>query len=89
MGCPAVLVRGGQVTVVARDRPGLLWRASGVLAAHRLTVRAATAAAHGPTAGAPRRKASMKSSASRCAVSMGLSTGTGAGSVTNGGEPSA
>jgi [protein-PII] uridylyltransferase len=50
VGCPAVLVRGGQVTVVAHDRPGLLWRASGVLAAHRLTVRAATAAAHGTTA---------------------------------------
>lgn len=50
MGCPAVLVRGGQVTVVAKDRPGLLWRAAGVLAAHRLTVRAATAAAHGRTA---------------------------------------
>ncbi|SDG56491.1 [protein-PII] uridylyltransferase [Sinosporangium album] len=48
-GC-AVRVRGGAVTVVAQDRQGLLWRAAGVLAAHRLLVRAATAASAGDTA---------------------------------------
>lgn len=38
------------VTVAAPDRPGMLWRAAGVLALHRLDVRAATATAVGPTA---------------------------------------
>ena len=32
-----------EVTVVAPDRPGLLWRAAGVLASHRLAVRSANA----------------------------------------------
>ena len=35
--------RGSEVTVVAPDRPGLLWRAAGVLACHRLAVRSANA----------------------------------------------
>jgi [protein-PII] uridylyltransferase len=38
------------VTVTAPDRPGLLSRAAGVLALHRLDVLAATATAAGPTA---------------------------------------
>jgi [protein-PII] uridylyltransferase len=38
------------VTVVAPDRPGLLWRAAGVLASHRLAVRSANATTVGPTA---------------------------------------
>jgi [protein-PII] uridylyltransferase len=38
------------VTVVALDRPGLLWRAAGVLASHRLAVRSANAMAVGDTA---------------------------------------
>ena len=38
------------VTVAAPDRPGMLWRAAGVLALHRLDVRAATATSVGPTA---------------------------------------
>src|SRR3954451_1666597 len=38
------------VTVTAPDRPGLLWRAAGVLALHRLDVLAATATSVGPTA---------------------------------------
>ena len=42
-GGPAATVRGSQVTVVAPDRPGLLWRAAGVLASHRLAVRSANA----------------------------------------------
>ncbi len=42
-GDPAVTVRGSEVTVVAPGRPGLLWRAAGVLASHRLTVRSANA----------------------------------------------
>ena len=42
-GGPAATVRGYEVTVVAPDRPGLLWRAAGVLASHRLTVRSANA----------------------------------------------
>jgi [protein-PII] uridylyltransferase len=40
---PAATVRGSEVTVVAPDRPGLLWRAAGVLASHRLAVRSANA----------------------------------------------
>jgi len=32
-----------EVTVVAPDRPGILWRAAGVLASHRLAVRSANA----------------------------------------------
>ncbi|WP_203981698.1 [protein-PII] uridylyltransferase [Sphaerisporangium rufum] len=43
-GGGAVRVQGGAVTVVAPDRPGLLWRAAGVLAAHRMVVRSASAA---------------------------------------------
>jgi [protein-PII] uridylyltransferase len=42
-GNPAAVVKGNEVTVVALDRPGLLWRAAGVLASHRLAVRSATA----------------------------------------------
>jgi len=49
-GGPAAVVKGGEVTVVALDRPGLLWRAAGVLASHRLAVRGATATAVGDTA---------------------------------------
>ncbi|HEY2578372.1 MAG TPA: [protein-PII] uridylyltransferase, partial [Streptosporangiaceae bacterium] len=40
-GVPEALVSGGEVTVVAPDRPGLLWQAAGVLASHRLVVRSA------------------------------------------------
>jgi [protein-PII] uridylyltransferase len=46
-GDPAATVRGSEVTVVAPDRPGLLWRAAGVLASHRLTVRSANATSIG------------------------------------------
>ncbi len=49
-GAPAATVRGSEVTVVAPDRPGLLWRAAGVLASHRLTVRSANATTVGNTA---------------------------------------
>jgi [protein-PII] uridylyltransferase len=49
-GGPAAIVKGGEVTVVALDRPGLLWRAAGVLASHRLAVRSATATSAGDTA---------------------------------------
>ncbi|MEU7001419.1 [protein-PII] uridylyltransferase [Nonomuraea sp. NPDC046570] len=49
-GGGAVRVVGTGVTVVAPDRPGLLWRAAGVLAAHRMVVRAASAASAGGTA---------------------------------------
>ena len=46
----AATVRGSEVTVVAPDRPGLLWRAAGVLASHRLAVRSANASSVGNTA---------------------------------------
>jgi [protein-PII] uridylyltransferase len=49
-GGPAAIVNGSEVTVVALDRPGLLWRAAGVLASHRLAVRGANAIAVGETA---------------------------------------
>jgi [protein-PII] uridylyltransferase len=49
-GGPAATVRGSEVTVVAPDRPGLLWRAAGVLASHRLAVRSANATSVGDTA---------------------------------------
>ncbi len=49
-GGPAATVRGPEVTVVAPDRPGLLWRAAGVLASHRLAVRSANATSLGGTA---------------------------------------
>ncbi len=49
-GDPAAIVRGSEVTVVARDRPGLLWRAAGVLASHRLAVRSANATSVGNVA---------------------------------------
>jgi [protein-PII] uridylyltransferase len=49
-GAPAVIVKGSEVTVIALDRPGLLWRAAGVLAAHRLSVRSANASSVGDTA---------------------------------------
>jgi [protein-PII] uridylyltransferase len=49
-GGPAATVRGSEVTIVAPDRPGLLWRAAGVLASHRLTVRSANATSVGATA---------------------------------------
>ncbi|MBV9291605.1 MAG: [protein-PII] uridylyltransferase [Frankiales bacterium] len=46
----AVDVTGDRVTIVAPDRPGLLWRWAGVLALHRLTVRSATAFSEGSMA---------------------------------------
>jgi [protein-PII] uridylyltransferase len=49
-GGPAAVVTRSEVTVVALDRPGLLWRAAGVLASHRLAVRGANATAVGETA---------------------------------------
>jgi [protein-PII] uridylyltransferase len=49
-GGPAAIVKGNEVTVVALDRPGLLWSAAGVLASHRLAVRGATATSAGDTA---------------------------------------
>jgi [protein-PII] uridylyltransferase len=49
-GGPAAIVDGNEVTVVALDRPGILWRAAGVLASHRLTVRGANATSVGDTA---------------------------------------
>jgi [protein-PII] uridylyltransferase len=49
-GGPAAIVDGNEVTVVALDRPGLLWRAAGVLASHRLVVRGANASSVGDTA---------------------------------------
>jgi [protein-PII] uridylyltransferase len=45
-GQPAAMVTGSEVTVVAPDRPGLLWQAAGVLASHRLAVRSANATSH-------------------------------------------
>ena len=49
-GGPAAIVDGNEVTLVALDRPGLLWRAAGVLASHRLAVRGANASASGEIA---------------------------------------
>jgi [protein-PII] uridylyltransferase len=49
-GEPAAIVRGAEVTVAAPDRPGLLWQAAGVLAAHRLAVRSANASSCGEMA---------------------------------------
>jgi [protein-PII] uridylyltransferase len=49
-GGPAALVGDGEVTVVAPDRPGLLWQAAGVLASHRLVVRSANVSTHDGTA---------------------------------------
>jgi [protein-PII] uridylyltransferase len=46
-GAPAARLRGSEVTIVAPDRPGLLWQAAGVLASHRLAVRSANATSHG------------------------------------------
>ncbi|MEV5576017.1 [protein-PII] uridylyltransferase [Spirillospora sp. NPDC052269] len=37
----AVRVQGARIMIAAPDRPGLLWRAAGVLALHRLAVRTA------------------------------------------------
>ncbi|RAY12474.1 [protein-PII] uridylyltransferase [Actinomadura craniellae] len=44
-GGGAVRIAGSRVTVAVPDRPGLLWRAAGVLALHRLVVRTARAVA--------------------------------------------
>jgi [protein-PII] uridylyltransferase len=49
-GQPAAMVTGSEVTIVAPDRPGLLWQAAGVLASHRLAVRSANATSHGAMA---------------------------------------
>ena len=45
-GAPAARLTGSEVTIVAPDRPGLLWQAAGVLASHRLAVRSANATSH-------------------------------------------
>ncbi len=51
-GGGAVRIVGSRVTMVAPDRPGLLWQAAGVLALHRLAVRGARTVSWGagPTA---------------------------------------
>jgi len=49
-GAFALAAREDEVTVVARDRPGLLAVAAGVLSLHRLDVRSASAFARGATA---------------------------------------
>jgi [protein-PII] uridylyltransferase len=49
-GAPAAMITGSEVTVVAPDRPGLMWRAAAVLASHRLAVRSANATSHGQMA---------------------------------------
>jgi len=49
-GEAAAMVTGSEVTIVAADRPGLLWQAAGVLASHRLAVRSANATSHGTMA---------------------------------------
>jgi [protein-PII] uridylyltransferase len=49
-GGPAAVVEGSEVTVVAPDRPGLLWQVAGVLASHRLAVRSANATSVGTLA---------------------------------------
>ena len=46
----AVVADGGRLIVVAPDQPGLLWRSAGVLALHRLGVRAARATSIDSTA---------------------------------------
>jgi [protein-PII] uridylyltransferase len=46
-GTPAVMFAGSEVTIVAPNRPGLLWQAAGVLASHRLGIRSANATCHG------------------------------------------
>ncbi|WP_433326740.1 [protein-PII] uridylyltransferase [Spirillospora sp. CA-294931] len=46
----AVRIAGSRITVAAPDRPGLLWRAAGVLALHRLVVRNARVSS--PSSGA-------------------------------------
>jgi [protein-PII] uridylyltransferase len=51
-GVPAALLSGSEITVVAPDRPGLLWQAAGVLASHRLAVRSANATCARATSGA-------------------------------------
>ena len=40
----AIDLAGSRVTIIAPDRPGLLWRWAGVLALHRLEIRSALAA---------------------------------------------
>ena len=50
-GGGAVRVVGSQITVVAPDRPGLLWQAAGVLALHRLAVRGARTVSWGAGTG--------------------------------------
>jgi [protein-PII] uridylyltransferase len=49
-GLPAAMFAGSEVTVVAPNRPGLLWQAAGVLASHRLSIRSANATCHGSMA---------------------------------------
>src|SRR6516225_766451 len=49
-GEPAAMITGAEVTVVAPDRPGLLWRAAAALASRRLAVRSANATSHGAMA---------------------------------------
>ncbi|HEX3823236.1 MAG TPA: [protein-PII] uridylyltransferase [Mycobacteriales bacterium] len=47
----AVELIGSRVTIVAPDRPGLLWRWAGVLALHRLEIRSAAATSVGTELG--------------------------------------
>ncbi|HWG65450.1 MAG TPA: [protein-PII] uridylyltransferase [Streptosporangiaceae bacterium] len=49
-GVLAATLQGSEATIVAPDRPGLLWQAAGVLASHRLAVRSANATSHGTMA---------------------------------------
>ncbi|XVQ13175.1 [protein-PII] uridylyltransferase [Spirillospora sp. CA-255316] len=48
----SVRIAGSHVTIAAPDRPGLLWRAAGVLALHRLAVRTARSSSPASSGGA-------------------------------------
>lgn len=75
-GGPAVFIKSGapeaagEVIVVAPDRPGLLWQAAGVLASHRLAIRAANATSLNPGSTPPAPSGRSVSVAGSTAISV-------------------
>ncbi|MBO2455306.1 [protein-PII] uridylyltransferase [Actinomadura barringtoniae] len=71
-----VRVAGSRITITAPDRPGLLWRAAGVLALHRLVVRSVRSSSASSASPASSASSASASSSSSSAPSASAGEGT-------------
>ncbi|MFI0485299.1 [protein-PII] uridylyltransferase [Actinomadura sp. 9N215] len=72
----AVRITGSRITIAAPDRPGLLWRAAGVLALHRLAVKTARTTSSSTSSSSPATSDDVSGDRGRSVSSAGESQGT-------------